>query len=287
VKALVTGSAGFIGRAVTARLEDAGHDVLGIDLEGSPRRDVRNWFRNDENPVPFDLVVHCAAVVGGRALIEDSPMAHAANLELDAALFRWAERSGPGRVVYVSSVAAYPRAFQHAGSPPLTEGEVVIGDPLMPDQLYGWAKLTGEYLAARSSVPVSVPRPFTVYGDGQVAVHPFANLLAQVRERRDPVTVWGSGNQVRDFIHVEDVAAGILAMAEQGIDGPVNLCTGVPVSLRDLAGMMAAEAGYSPEIVPLHGKPEGLPCRVGNPARLHEFYVPRISLQEGIRRGLQ
>ena len=105
MKALVTGSAGFIGRTVAARLEGAGHDVLGIDLEGSPRRDVRNWFRNDENPVPFDLVIHCAAVVGGRALIEDSPLAHAANLEIDAALFRWAERTRPGRVVYISSVA--------------------------------------------------------------------------------------------------------------------------------------------------------------------------------------
>ena len=72
-----------------------------------------------------------------------------------------------------------------------------------------------------------------------------------------------------------------------GINGPVNLCTGRPVSLRDLIGMMAAEAGYSPEIRALPGKPEGLPYRVGYPARLLGFYTPKVSLEEGIRRALK
>ena len=293
VKALVTGHLGFIGRRVHDTLERAGYDVFGIDVIHGEQDDARLYFRHASQR--YDVVVNCAAVVGGRALIEDSAMAHAANLEIDAALFQWAERTRPGRVVYVSSVAAYPAFLQSAEARvlhgedvrKLSEADIELGNIRLPDQLYGWAKLTGEILAARSSIPVSIPRPFTVYGEDQEPAYPFGNLAAQVRERRDPVTIWGSGNQVRDFIHADDVAGAILAMAEQGIDGPVNLCSGRPVSLRDLAGMMAAEAGYSPDIKTLPDKPEGLPYRVGNPRGLHGFYTPRISLEEGVRRALR
>ena len=281
---MVTGHLGFIGRRVHAALEHAGYDVFGVDIAHGHQNDACLYFLRASRH--YDLVVHCAAVVGGRALIEESPLAHAANLRIDAALFQWAERTRPGRVVYVSSVAAYPVSLQY-GDHRLREDDVNLDGPLWgPDQLYGWAKLTGELLATRSTIPVSVPRPFTVYGEDQAPVHPFADLAAQVREHRDPVTVWGSGNQVRDFIHVEDVAGAILAMAEQGIDGPVNVCSGSPVSLRDLIGMMGAAVGYSPGIKTLPEKPEGLPYRVGDPGKLHEFYVPRIPLKQGIARGL-
>lgn len=287
---LITGASGFIGSRF-ARAIPSG--ILTL-LDVKRKADARNFFR--ESNEYFDLAIHCAAVVGGRQLIE-SPLAHAGNLEIDAALFRWAERVKPGRVVYVSSVAVYPEALQrgsfrlrlHEDLSALRSHDPspILSSPGMPDQVYGWAKLTGEYLASRTSVPVSIPRPFTVYGEGQDAVFPFANILAQIRDRRDPVAVWGSGSQVRDFIHVDDVVNGILAMAGQGIDGPVNLCTGRAVSLNELIAMMGNAAGYFPYVEHLEGKPEGLLYRVGDPGRLHEFYTPKITLEEGIRKGLQ
>lgn len=233
-------------------------------------------------------------------LIENSPVAYAQNLELDAGLFQWAERTKPGRVVYISSVAAYPAVLQQYIPPAryaelqdsprsaqLQENDINLDMPCLPDKVYGWAKLTGELLARESSVPVSVVRPFTVYGEDQDPVFPFANIMAQIRGHQDPVTVWGSGGQVRDFIHVEDVVNAILVMAEQGIDGPVNLCTGRGTSLNELIEMALAVEGYSPSEIRHLDKTEGLPYRVGNPEKLHSFYTPKICLEEGIARGLR
>lgn len=285
MRVLLTGSAGFIGSVIAARLVEQGHSLTRVDKRRG--MDARDFFR-DWNSASrrYDLVIHCAAIVGGRILIENT-MAHAENLELDAALFRWAEAVEPGRIVYVSSVAAYPIGLQSTVGGMLYEEDVDLDDMWAPDQLYGWAKLTGEYMAARSSIPVSIPRPFTVYGNGQNLIFPFANVAMQIRERRNPVTIWGSGDQVRDFIHVSDVADGIIAMADKEVDGPVNFCTGRPVSLRDLIAMMAEEAGYCPKVESLAGKPEGLIYRVGNPERLQEFYTPAVTLEEGIKKALQ
>lgn len=285
MRVLLTGSAGFIGSVIAARLADQGHSLTRVDKRTGI--DARDFFRDWDSPSRrYDLVIHCAAMVGGRVLIE-SPMAHAENLEIDAGLFRWAEHVKPGRIVYISSVAAYPIGLQSTVGGMLYEEDVDLDDMWVPDQLYGWAKLTGEYMAARSSIPVSIPRPFTVYGNGQNLIFPFANVAMQIRERRNPVTIWGSGDQVRDFIHVDDVADGIIAMADKEIDGPVNFCTGRPVSLRDLIAMMAEEAGYCPKIESLKGKPEGLIYRVGNPERLQEFYTPAVTLEDGIKKALQ
>lgn len=289
MRVLLTGSAGFIGRHFYRELASQGHAVFPVDRNhGLIRVDVRDFFNYDFSG-DFDLVIHCAAVVGGRILVE-SPMTHAENLETDAALFRWAERAKPRRIVYFSSVAAYPVVLQQVWggsfSHKLCENDISLNNLRLPDELYGWAKLTGEMLASRSSVPVSVVRPFTVYGSGQDPIFPFANIARQFTEHRDPVTVWGTGNQVRDFIHVEDVVKAVITMAAGEISGPVNLCTGRGVSLRQLIGLFADQAGYSPYIETID-KPEGLLYRVGSPDKLHEFYTPAVSLEEGIRRALK
>jgi nucleoside-diphosphate-sugar epimerase len=275
VRAAVTGSAGFIGSHVVRALEDAGYDVTGIDRGNGG---VEAFTRRHDR---YDLVVHAAAFLGGREAIEQK-MAHAVNLETDAAMFRWAERARPGRLVYFSSVAAYPVRLQRWRGVRLREEDISFTWPHQPDELYGWAKLTGELLATQSSVPVTAVRPFTVYGPGQQDKYPFANILGQVLRKQNPVTVWGSGRQQRDWIHVTDVARAVAACAAAGVDGPVNLCTGKATAIGGLAVAMAREHGYEAELALLPEKPEGLPYRVGDPRRLEEICPPQITLAEGI-----
>jgi nucleoside-diphosphate-sugar epimerase len=291
--ALVTGHKGFAGRHFWRTLGEAGWSVRGIDLASKVPEDARRFFTHNVTG-RFDLVIHCAAVVGGRATIDGAPLALASNLELDAGLFQWALRTRPGRVVYVSSSAAYPVTLQHLEDRvSLTEAMI---DPSMsrlaigvPDQLYGWAKLTGENLAYRArqeGLAVSVIRPFSGYGEDQDESYPFRAFAERARCRENPFTVWGNPDQCRDFIHIDDIVAATLLMAEQGIDGPVNLGTGNATALGDLALLMAQGAGYEPVLQADPSAPMGVGYRVADATELQRFYQPRVELEEGIRRAL-
>ena len=294
-KALVTGSAGFVGRHFAAHLREAGWSVAGIDTVTGPGTvfcDARDFFRGLSGPGHrYDLVIHCAAVVGGRQVIEADPMVQAVNLEIDAALFRWARVVRPGRVVYFSSSAAYPVMLQD-GQPPyaMPEDEIKFdGLAGVPDQLYGWAKLTGEFLARQAiadGLPVTVVRPFSGYGSDQDASYPFPAFIDRALKREDPFLIWGDGGQTRDFIHIDDIVRAVMVMYEQDRAGPVNLCSGSGTLMRTLARMICDQAGYAPEFEYAPAAPSGVRYRVGNAFALSQFCRPRITLEEGIRRAL-
>jgi nucleoside-diphosphate-sugar epimerase len=284
----VTGDRGFIGRHFARHLREEGWEVYGADI--ADQSDARDVFRARGGP-HYDLVIHAAAVVGGRSRIEWSPLSQAVNLELDAALFGWARHARPGRVIYFSSSAAYPVAMQGVSRHRrLKERHIDLDMPAQPDSLYGWMKLTGERLAALArseGVKVSVVRPFSGYGEDQDADYPFRAFADRARKREDPFAIWGNGQQVRDFVHADDIVAVVMAMAEDGIDGPVNVGHGEPVSMIELAGMFAREAGYEPEFRVQRDAPSGVAYRVCDPARMLGIHVPQISLREGVRRALE
>ena len=303
-RALVTGHRGFIGRHIHAALVGHGWEVHGIDLADG--FDAVDFFRRPASAdVGIDLVVHCAALVGGRKVIEGQQATLAArDLALDAALFEWAMRARPGRIVYFSSSAAYPLELQTrqwidrldrwGGMPrtgQLDEDCIDLDDVDQPDASYGWVKLTGERLAAwattEADLAVHVFRPFSGYGHDQDPAYPFPAYINRAARREAPFDVWGTGDQCRDFIHVDDVVGAVLAAVELDVRGPVNLGTGRATSFNELAGLVMDAAGYSTAIRHLPGEPVGAFYRVADPARLLEFYVPRVSLEEGIERALR
>lgn len=298
-RALITGDRGFIGRHFRTELEARGYEVAGLDIRSRPpydcQRYFRSEFRNIDNPyrTKWDLVVHAAAVVGGRETIEGDPLATAENLAIDADLFRWAARAKPGRVIYFSSSAAYPVDQQSGPEYGRLHENFVWGEAcgglLMPDQVYGWSKVTGELLADRlreAGVPVTVVRPFSGYGTDQDTTYPFPAFIARALAGENPFDVW-CGSCVRDFIHVDDIVAGTLALADADVTDPVNLCTGEPTSFNLLATMVVRELDdYAPVVRELADKPSGVAYRVGDPGRMLEYYTPKVTLEEGIRRAL-
>jgi nucleoside-diphosphate-sugar epimerase len=292
VKALVTGASGFVGRHMADELSRRGYQVTTCDL--ARHSDALDVFRNIDEF--YSLVVHAAASAPHRAAIDGQPQHFARNVQLDAAMFDWAVRTGQGRVLYLSSSAAYPVIYQGKGGVPLREDMLDPGYVEDPDGNYGWTKLTGERLAAearKTGLPVTVVRPFSGYGEDQSEHFPFRAITERVRRREDPLTIWGDGTQVRDWIHIDDVIAGALAVVqaqavrEADPAEPVNLCTGAGTSMLELAMLACAQVKHGATVTALTDMPAGVAYRVGDPDRLHRYYTPVITLAEGVERALR
>lgn len=265
MKALVTGSAGFVGRHMVRTLIRRGWDVTGVDI--APGRygwqaDLLSWLPQDKTR--YGLVVHAAAWTPHRAAIDTNPQMHLNNRLLDASLMHWAALTGQERVLYFSSCAVLDQTG-HDG--------------------YARTKLAGESLADHvraAGVPVTVVRPFSGYGTDQSEDFPFRAFVERARRREDPFVIWGDGRQVRDWIHIDDVIHEALLAVECGTEDPVSLCTGIGTSMGELAALVCEQAGYWPGFR-LTGTSGGAPRRVGTPA----FRRTKISIAEGVRRAFE
>ncbi len=289
--ALVTGFLGFLGRHFRTELKARNYAVLGWDL---PEWDVMNMAtRQDLDYEKVDLLVHCAYQVGGRAGIDGKNLNLATNVQLDAAMFQWAVKNAR-RMIYFSSSTVYQTSLQTEAANKrnvlrLNEDEVDLDSLVQPDADYGWAKLTGERLARKArqqGLQVTVVRPFSGYGEDQSLDYPFPAIVKRASE--GDLTVWGPRGQMRDWVHVDDVVNGTLAVADSGTTDPVNICSGYGTEMGTLAWEAYRMAGRTEKRPVFYDedKPTGVYCRVGDPTRFNQFYQPRISLEEGIRRAL-
>ena len=322
MRALITGGCGFVGRRFVRRLLNDGHDVdviddlsTGLHPDEWPSflrptvaqrlnrlqfsyHDLRDFIRLEygfAKMSSYDLVIHLAAVVGGRLKIEGDPLAVATDLAIDADFFNWVVRDPPKKVIYFSSSAVYPvESQQRDRACPLSEGFVDFerNRLSLPDMTYGWAKLTGEYLAQHAAkkygLDVVIYRPFSGYGCDQALDYPFPSIIKRVVDREDPVTVWGSGEQVRDFIYIEDVVDIVMATMDKLRPGEaLNLGSGTATSFYQLAAMACLVLDHKAMIAIDPTKPEGVFHRVADVHKMSHYAKPTVSptsLEEGIRR---
>jgi nucleoside-diphosphate-sugar epimerase len=285
VKILITGDAGFVGRAFHRALAKQRHEITGIDLVNG--KEVRHFFATDDTQ--FDIVIHLAAIVGGRMTIEGNPLSVASDLAIDADMFQWALRTRPKHIVYFSSSAAYPIFLQKlAYQQKLREIDINLEHIRTPDFTYGWAKLSGEMLASYAraeGLKVTVLRPFSGYGSDQALDYPFPSFIERAKRKADPFEVWGRGTQVRDFVHIDDVVQATFAAVINDVK-TMNICTGRPTSFIELAEMVMLQAKYLAPIKNNLDAPIGVEYRVGDTTRMFQVYEPKISLEEGIALAL-
>lgn len=318
-KILVTGGAGFVGRHLIKKLLDDGHEVHCVDPIAkytggiNPKKgwlynpleyknfkfyheDCRQYFKR-VNDTDFDYCFHLAAMVGGRLMIENNPLVVADDLSIDSAYWQWAQKVRPKKTVCFSSSAAYPIKYQTRNNYILLKEDMIdFGKDIgIPDMSYGWAKLTYEYLAKlayeRHGLLSITYRPFSGYGEDQDDTYPFPSICKRAIENsgKPILKVWGSGNQMRDFIHISDCIEGIMKTVDK-IDngGALNLSTGIFTSFKKFAEIASKICGYNPQIKETADKPEGVFARGGDTTKQKEYgFEYSICLEEGIRRAIK
>jgi UDP-glucose 4-epimerase len=263
--------------------------------------DARDFFAGRAPPgrikePAFGDAFHLAAIIGGRAVIDGNPMAVAIDLALDALCFNWAVNKKPDRLLYASSSAAYPVDLQGKdGAVALKESDIQFGGRLgQPDMTYGWSKLTGEYLARIAhqhyGLHTACVRPFSGYGEEQDLTYPVPSIALRAAKRENPIVVWGSGLQGRDFVHIEDCIEAALRILARVSDGSaVNIGSGRLINFREVARLFAKLEGYEAVVKPLEDKPVGVHSRYADISHMKTVlnWQPAISVEEGFKRVLR
>jgi GDP-L-fucose synthase len=316
-KALVTGGCGFVGRHLVSRLVKMDYDVTVVDnfYPGSGFKDFQQWpnhlsvfskqikfFNKDcrlffkENFDFYDEVFHLAAVVGGRLVIEREPLAVGTDLSIDAEFFYWLSKlkKKPKKVHYFSSSAAYPIKFQGVNNHRiLNEQDIDLESQVIgkPDLTYGWSKLTGEYLAKTYhkiyNESVVCYRPFSGYGEDQDMTYPFPSIIKRCIETSEdePILVWGSGKQSRDFVYIEDCIDLICNYSHKIHDGSaLNISTSIGTNFNQFAQKVLDILNKKNTIVNSSSKPEGVFYRVGSTELQHkQGFKSRTKFEDGIK----
>jgi len=264
------------------------------------KQDALKFFTNaidGEQTPEFSDVFHLASIVGGRTLIDGDPLLVSFDLAIDATLFLWATRFPKkfARIMYASSSAAYPVHLQgEDGALALGEHHIRFDHGMgVPDMTYGWSKLSGEFLARlahqKYGLHVACVRPFSGYGEDQDLTYPVPSIALRVARRDNPIEVWGTGEQGRDFIYIDDCIDAMLTILDKVQDGRgINIGTGTLTSFNELIKVLSLLEGHDAEIKRLTDKPVGVQSRYADTAILNNEigWTPRTSLEEGMGKVL-
>ena len=287
-KVLVAGGTGLIGRPLVDNLMRAGARVTVASMDGASPCDLREFSNCIDACDGQDVVFNLVGVKGSPSATKRYPARFFTPIiQTSINMMEAARRAGVKHYLYTSTVGVYPPAEV------FHEDDVWKGNPSPNDWFAGWAKRMGELQAEAYAIEFnwksSIVRPANVYGpwdnfDSKTAMV-LPSLIARVVENPGPLTVWGDGSAVRDFIHAEDVANGMMLAVEQGITEPLNLGSGNPVSIKDVAELVAKYAPGGPrEVIWDADKPGGDAMRLMDMTRANSYgFHPKVSLGEGIR----
>jgi GDP-L-fucose synthase len=298
---LVTGGAGFIGTHLArALLEEGGRVRLALHerapIVADPRVEiVRGDLTRQEDCLHamrgVDLVFHAAGAVSGAGVTADNAMAGIAkNLNLTAEVLQAAWTAGVERILIFSSSTVYP-----ASDHPVREEEAAEAAPHPSYLGYGrmrrYFEHLAEFVASRSPVKVALVRPTAVYGPHDdfdpTTSHVIPALVRKAVAKLDPFEVWGTGDEVRDFLHVEDFARGcLLAMEKHAACDPINIGYGSAVTIRRVVEIILEAAGHSKAEVRFDAsKPTAIPIRLVDTSKARGLlaFEPRIPIETGLR----
>lgn len=288
----ITGGGGFVGRHLVSALQTLGCNpivIRSIEYDLRVQQSVELMYYDIGT---IDVLFHLAANVGGIGANQAHPAdMYSDNVRMDTLLIEHAARNNVGCFVGMGSVCAYPKYAPI----PFKETSLWDGYPEETNAAYGMAKrgmLTALMAyGAQYGLNWRYALSTNLYGPGDnytESGHVIAHLIKRFSEAMKDdasVSLWGTGTPTRDFLYVDDVVRGLLEIAEHGTCEPVNLGSGIEVSIADLAGQVAWEYGYDKPITWDASKPDGQPRRVLDISRVEALgWRSTISLSDGIHR---
>lgn len=298
MRVVVTGGAGFLGTYVIRRLEERGCRQIFVPRSRDcdlVRAEAVQKLYADAKP---DIVVHLAARVGGIGANMRNPGSFFyQNLMMGVQLMEQARLHGIEKFVAIGTVCAYPKFAPL----PFREDDIWNGYPEETNAPYGLAKkmLLVQSQAYRRQYGLNAIYllPVNLYGPGDnfdpEYSHVIPALIKKVFDAKErgekSIVAWGTGQASREFLYVEDAAEGIvLATEKYDKPDPVNLGAGFEITIRELAELICALAGYDGEVEWDTSKPDGQPRRCLDTTRAKRGFgfAARTDLREGLKRTI-
>ena len=270
-RVLVTGGSGFIGTRVVAALIAAGAEPVVADLNPHADPDVpivlgdlrEEAVRRRAVTPGLDGIIHLAALTSVLKSIETPHDVYRTNVDMTAGLLELAREHQVPRLLFASTNAV----TGDVGSAPIDESL-----PLRPLTPYGATKAAAEMLISAYTACYGVAgcalRFANVYGPGMHAKDSMIPRLMRAARDGGGVQVYGDGEQVRDFVHVDDVVQALFLAWRTGRTGPLVVGSGVSTSVNDLVDAVRAVTGAPLPVTNVAAKPGEMPAVVLNPERL-------------------
>jgi len=288
----VAGHSGMVGSALVRRLAREDCELLTVERSALDLRRqvaVEDWIAATRPAVVFIA----AATVGGIIANSTRPVDFLYdNLAIATNIIHAAAKCGVRKLMFLGAACMYPRLAPQ----PMSEDALLEGSPEPTNEWYAVAKIAGvklceAYRRQRGCDFISAV-PANLYGPGDrfdaEAGHVVPGLMmrayqARVRNEAE-LTVWGTGQARREFMHVDDCAdALVFLMKSYSENGPINVGTGEEVSISELAGKISQVVGYAGKLVFDSSKPDGIPRKLLNSSRILGLgWRPSISLDHGL-----
>ncbi|MCL4137550.1 UNVERIFIED_CONTAM: hypothetical protein GTU68_063734 [Idotea baltica] len=289
----VAGHQGMVGQAVVRRLSQSGYQSLITQnreqLDLTDALQVRHFFQQQ----PISAMVIAAAKVGGIEANRSAPVDFLQqNLLLQTNLIAAAHEHGIQKLIFLGSSCIYPRLADQ----PISESALLQGYLEPTNDAYAIAKIAGIKLCEaynrqyktdfRSLMPTNLYGPGDNFSLTQAHVAPaLMRRLHEAKQANAPaVTVWGTGNPRREFLHVDDLATAIEFMLNLSTQDYQNVGTGVDISISELAKLLADIVGYSGKLQFDTSKPDGTPRKLLDVTKLKNLGWQAVTtLEDGLR----
>jgi GDP-D-mannose 3', 5'-epimerase len=313
---IVTGGAGMIGSNLVKRLVKQGNNVIVIDNlwrgkleylsneDYIPVIDLNTNFFNRDLSIPgqmddllenVDYIIHLADVVAGIDYVfNNQGSLFRQNLLINSNVITSVRKHAISvkGFIYAGTACSFPLTRQNSLDViPLHEEELY---PALPESAYGWSKLMGQYetelLEKETGIPTCTLMFHNVYGSpcdfGERSQVIPALIRKAIYYPNEPFNVWGSGEQGRAFIHVNDIVEGIVLAMEKGWSkGHIQLGPSVCTSIKEIAEIVVEISGKKLDIFYDTTKPEGDKARSADYSKAKTVlgWEPRVDLKEGLK----